>query len=78
MFKVLEALHLTARQKQMIEYMIKNQYVTASTKMMEARMYGPIEFGEEKIAYRVEFFKNEKDDWGRPITRRTNAIIKVL
>lgn len=73
MFKIVSARHVTPTQRKIIAYMIEQKCAAAHSKMINATM--TLIEGNQ---YRVDFTKKERDDWGRPTTRRSNAIIEVV
>ena len=72
-YKIVAARHVTARQRQIIQWMVENKSMTAGTKTIYASM--------EKIEgnrYKVTFKKKETNDYGKPIIRLSFAEIEII
>lgn len=72
MFKVVEALHVTAHQRKMIKWMLENDQMQCASKRMSARR--ELIEGDK---WKVTFTWNESNDWGKKITRKSFATIEV-
>jgi len=72
MIKLIEGTHLTAREKQVINYMIENNSESAHSKLIQARLIEKLDDG----IYSVELSKNESDSLGRVFVRKTKVKIK--
>jgi hypothetical protein len=72
-YKIVAARHVTARQREIIQWMVDNHSMTAGTRTIYASM--------EKMEgnrYKVTFKKRETNDYGKPIVRLSFAEIEIL
>jgi hypothetical protein len=70
-FKIISSRHVTARQRQILQWMDDNRATSAATKTIHAKAEMQAD-GTHKVTFR----KNERDDWNRPIVAVTHAVVQ--
>lgn len=70
-YKIISALHITPRQRQILKWMNDNRATSAATKTIHASAELQAD-GTHKVTFR----KNERDDWSRPIERVSLAVVQ--
>lgn len=79
---LVEGLHVTARQKQLIAYLItEGQEVMAKHGAAHTKS-GRLTVTVSPLADRPDHYKaridsKESDDWGRPVTRTSRVVVKA-
>ena len=70
-FKIISARHVTARQRQILQWMDENRATSAATRTICAKAE-LLDDGTHSVTFR----KNERDDWNRPIVAVTRAVVQ--
>jgi len=70
--KMIEGLHLTATNKRHIAEMMARGMMEAGTKRL-----GYVITNIEGNTVRLTVINRDKDDWGRPVTRRGHYVVEV-
>ena len=71
--KLVQGYHLTATNRRAIATMIKNRWKHGHSRDIS---YQLTKVNDE--VYDCEISKNERDDWGRLVTRRSHVTVQVL